>query len=151
MLPSASRMVTAPTSRAWFVGVLAALGVVVAMPGCGENKPAGEGNPNGAAVIPGALSCGRDGDQTTCTVELGRKDGVVSCAKGTKTCTNRVWGPCVTGTSKTSRYSVPAPPPKQGDPGGATGTIKGLALASSPTDCADNPCDLYCQQYPDVP
>jgi hypothetical protein len=136
-------------TRRWLGSALAILTTVaLGTGGCGNSRP---GNSDGTNTIytPNA-KCSKEGSISSCAVELGRQDGIVSCAKGTRTCHNGFWGQCVASTSTAQRYRVPAPKATVGD-GRAAGGLRARAISATGVSCLDNPCDPYCQLFPDVP
>jgi hypothetical protein len=141
------------TSR-WLCGTFAILTGITVSAGCENSRPPGaDGNEHNTKILPNN-ACSVEGEESACAVELGRHDGIVSCAKGTRRCTAGAWGPCQVSTSTAQHYTVPEPAPSVGDPygkGAGTGAIKGLTIAASSQSCTDNPCDPYCQKFPDTP
>jgi hypothetical protein len=64
----------------------------------------------------------------------------VECSEGTTTCSGDVWGACVGETTHSMTVRPPA----------AFGlTLQNLTPTS--VNCADSPCDPYCQTYNDTP
>ncbi len=84
------------------------------------------------------------GTSRDCGIELGSRDGVVDCAKGTQACNaDGTWGTCVANGTVTKKV---APRVIQGTPGLSTQVVGG-----SSTNCTDNPCNPYCQNFNDAP
>ncbi len=111
----------------------------------------------GGGDLPTSLVAGNDGpcvDGTTraCQVELGRRDGVVSCFVGTSTCVEGAWGACGTpeGSSSTieTKQVVAAP---AGDDAPSASTKSLSDPSSSKGICATNPCDPTCNGFDERP
>lgn len=129
------------------LALTAAIALLVA---CGDAKPPYEEGANNPAMYgASAVSCGDDGSETPCAIELGRFDGVVSCAKGKKTCSAGAWSTCVVPTSAAIRFTVPEPDAQT--PTSAQAGVRSQSISSTPQNCTDNPCDPYCQHFPDAP
>ena len=100
-------------------------------PDCDDNNPA-VGNEcyvcNGSAQA--GCGCSTEGARAACGEVKSKVGDQVSCLFGQAECHNGVWGPC-TGTN--------------------AATIHTLGLAATASACSLNPCDPYCQQFPDTP
>ena len=83
------------------------------------------------------------GATSTCSIELGTHDGIVSCAAGTKTCVDGTWSACAADTRRPT-YSVPAPSPERSG-------VSVQAISQSAASCVNNPCDPYCRDFEDEP
>ncbi|MCC6900679.1 MAG: VWA domain-containing protein [Polyangiaceae bacterium] len=114
------------------VGGLAALPI-----GCSDDGgldaagfDGGNGGVGGVATGP----C-ETGDNRKCGIKLAQHDDIVTCYVGTQSCTAGKWGECTDGSQITK--SVAAPP----GIGPGSGSMNFLG------NCANNPCDPYCQNY----
>jgi hypothetical protein len=133
--------------RGW-TGWLGASAVAVSLlPSCGAHEegldPANlsvAGSGGGAVEVRPCAS----GAERACYVTLGEHDGVLSCFTGTQRCNLGSWGTCENGTVS----EIPAPDGAVGQAG--SGSTRTQAL-SSPTGCAGNLCDPFCQVYTEVP
>ncbi|MBI3205989.1 MAG: VWA domain-containing protein [Myxococcales bacterium] len=117
------------------VGLVGGLG---ALPiGCSDDAgldaagfDGGNGGVGGVATGP----C-ETGDSRKCGIKLAQHDDIVTCYVGTQSCTAGKWGECTDGSQITK--SVAAPP----GIGPGSGSMNFLG------NCANNPCDPYCQNY----
>lgn len=78
-----------------------------------------------------------DGKTRECGVTLGRHGNVVTCFKGTQSCTRGTWGVCGDG-----KVTQEVRPPAAGFSVQALGP---------PSPCLDNPCDPYCRNFDEQP
>ncbi len=84
-------------------------------------------------------ACPREGKTVACGVVSAKGTDGVSCVYGSRTCHNGTWGEC---------NVAPNSAPKSIDPSRIPVRTAGLGTG---TDCVDNPCDPYCQQFCDNP
>lgn len=83
-------------------------------------------------------ACANEGEQVVCgavDMTIGQQH---TCGAGLSVCANGVWGECIINSTVTLIPSSPSPPPSP----------KSLG---APTSCAQNPCDPFCQSFPDDP
>lgn len=96
------------------------------------------GSGGGGGVLLGPCD---DGDVRPCHREIAKHGSIVWCYEGTQRCEHGKWGAC--GDGSASVKNVPLPPDV--GPGSST------QAQSSPSSCAGDPCNPYCQQYQDDP
>lgn len=142
------------SKRAWpsALGPIFKLGLTLAAAGamagaCSSAKlPARPGNGSGGQPEGGpnvtcssgeqGCPCSSNGLKVQCGVQLGTVGNEVSCAEGQATCVNGKWSACDTSaTSSAQAYLAPA-------------HAQGLG---SGTACTSNPCDPFCEHFPDTP
>lgn len=126
--------------RSW-MGVLAVACAAVACHASDRSVSSGDGDFTN--TTPGGAPC-TDGDFAACAIELGRHDGVIDCAQGTKTCVGGSWGTCQPNGSK---KTVAAPPAKMG----WSDDIGTQSVGGTSTTCVDDPCNPYCNTFTDTP
>jgi len=81
-----------------------------------------------------------EGQVQACSLTLGKHGNVLSCYHGTQACEGGVWQECGDGTLEEQ-----AAPAWLSTPG-----VRPAAL-TDPVDCADNPCDPFCETYEEEP
>ena len=105
--------------------------------GCGNGADCNDDDPNVTAECYGCTrnatgcACGTDGARVLCGELRTSASGGSSCFMGEKVCSGGVWSACKESTGET--------PP-----------MKTMGLGSA-VSCDDNPCDPYCQNFPDLP
>jgi len=82
-------------------------------------------------------ACPAEGDETACGVTLSQEQASVQCGHGVSRCQGGAWTRC----EVVSHSTIERPPP----PG-----LEALGLGQA-SKCTNNPCDPYCQQFPDTP
>ncbi len=104
---------------------------------CNDSDPASTNECFPCTAGQAGCACDTEGLKTECGIPLGKVGDEVSCQSGTTTCTGGKWGDCVADTgSSTQAYRAPA---------------YGVQGLGSGTACSGNPCDPYCQHWPDTP
>src|SRR5262245_13128977 len=94
--------------------VRAAIFVVITLAACGDSQRGpGVGGDGYMPPAPIGVPCAA-GQKRVCSIEIGRDEKVVDCARGEQFCgTDGKWGACV-GTGTT--YKAVAPSPSKGSP-----------------------------------
>jgi hypothetical protein len=113
-----------------------------ARPGNGNSPEGGTCIDNGVGCAKACSSgeedcpCSSNGLKVQCGVELGKVGNELSCAEGQATCENGKWSACDTSaTSGAEAYRAP---------------LHAQGLGSG-TACTQNPCDPFCEHFPDTP
>jgi hypothetical protein len=134
----------APNPRLW----LSCLGWITCV-ACGSPRteappPSGSGilsvngreSPARADFAPGACE---PGDTRQCTETLGRHNGVLSCFVGVQHCEDGSFGPCQDGVLETVSVTLPS-----------EASDLSLSSLSMPSECVNNPCNPFCQEYVEI-
>jgi len=109
--------------------------------GCGNGPDCDDGDPSVTtqcyACTRNATGCpcGVEGKTVACGELRTSPSGQSKCFMGTKTCSAGVWGPCQQGDSTASMKSP----------------LRPMGLSNNPVSCNNEPCDPYCQDFPDEP
>ncbi len=129
----------------------ALLGVTLLLAGCVDTErpqlvgPGGDTDPptppgDRCATPDEGCPCADEGNSVECANTLKQTSGYVTCAQGTRTCTGGQYSACIeNGESHTLSL---APTPKGGR--------RLLALGSSVSCAATNPCDPFCNSVTDT-
>jgi hypothetical protein len=99
----------------------------------GGDLPTGTPAPTDCATPREGCPCTNEGDTAECGDMKSQSTDYITCAMGTRTCTNRTWGACdasATRTQALSRHQL-------------------LALGSGQSCGSTNPCDPYCNSVTD--
>jgi hypothetical protein len=97
----------------------------------------GRESPARADFAPGACE---PGDTRQCTETLGRHNGVLSCFVGVQHCEDGSFGPCQDGVLETVSVTLPS-----------EASDLSLSSLSMPSECVNNPCNPFCQEYVEIP
>ncbi len=120
-------------------GLLVGLaGCTAALPiGCSDDSDLGAAGFDGGSGGVGGVATGpcETGETRKCGIKLAQHDDIVTCYLGTQSCNAGTWGECTDGSQVTK--SVVAPP----------GVGPGSGAMNFLGNCANNPCDPYCQNY----
>jgi hypothetical protein len=114
------------------------LGCAAALPiGCSDDGGLDAAGFDGGSGGVGGVATGpcETGETRKCGIKLAQHDDIVTCYLGTQSCNAGTWGECTDGSQVTK--SVVAPP----GVGPGSGSMNFLG------NCANNPCDPYCQNY----
>lgn len=111
-------------------------------PGCAAGPDCNDKDPdvtscNLCAKPRPGCPCDEPGARAPCGEVESKVDGQLTCGYGETVCQNGKWSECIVNNSVTL---IPGGDPKQ----------KAQSLAP-PGACQANPCDPYCQQWPDTP
>jgi hypothetical protein len=82
-----------------------------------------------------------EGSSETCSIELGRHAGILSCYEGKRSCRGGTFGPCTDGHS----FELAAP-----ETAAASASLHPLAFSAA-SDCVNNPCNRYCREFNEAP
>lgn len=122
-------------------GLLVGLvGCTAALPiGCSDDSGLDAAGFDGGSGGVGGVATGpcQTGETRKCGIKLAQHDDIVTCYLGTQSCNAGTWGECTDGSQVTK--SVVAPP----------GVGPGSGAMNFLGNCANNPCDPYCQNYND--
>lgn len=77
--------------------------------------------------------CSTEGQTVACGELASQSAGHLNCAVGSRVCTAGRWGGC----EVTSMIAYPTQPPRR----------SGAAISGTASNCANNPCDPYCQDF----
>lgn len=120
-------------------GLLVGLaGCTAALPiGCSDDSGLDAAGFDGGSGGVGGVATGpcETGETRKCGIKLAQHDDIVTCYLGTQSCNAGTWGECTDGSQVTK--SVAAPP----------GVGPGSGAMNFLGNCANNPCDPYCQNY----
>ena len=103
---------------------------------------AGGGGFGRGELDPGGLCA--PGMTAECHVTVGTENDVLTCLNGRRTCVDGKWGPCVGGFS--ARVGWDGATAANANPG----EVRPFNLSDA-GPCVNNPCDPYCQVFPEEP